>query len=117
MEHTKLPKEEIVKEISVFLHKHIANPEFVIIVENYEFKILRCLDEPFIDPDSIHWLDNVSAQFNGKGLIYQIDPKSRISTKQTIRFQGYAYFPEYKDGETILYKVQLNRIIQEDEQE
>lgn len=113
MEYTKLPKEEIAKEISVFLHKHIANPELVIIAENYEFEILRCLNEPFIDPDSINWLDEVSVQFNGIALIIKEDPKSRISVNQAIRFQGHAFYQEAIDGEIILYKILLHRIIQE----
>lgn len=116
MEQVKLSqeeKEEKAREISVFLHKHIANPEFVIIVENYEFEILRCLDVPSINPDSINSLNDGCVQFNGTALIIKEDPKSKISTNQAIRFQGHAFYQEAIDGEIILYKILLHRIIQE----
>lgn len=109
---TPLSSKEIAQMIAAFLDKHGNNRDKVV-VNDYQF-VINSIYDIKIKADSIVRLYEDTYTYNGTVKLHKSDKVSGVSDKgKSYLINGTAFFAIDADGDPIIFKVEIGRIIQQ----
>ncbi len=104
---TTISEKEKASIIAAFLNKH-GSDRTRLTISDYEFKVSAFYE---ISINSINQLPDEAIQFQGNSKISRTDRISGVSQSDVnVAFHGVAFTSTDKDGDEILYKVQIEQL-------